>query len=477
MNAWRGGFRGATVWDELGPITTFAKTSRSVGTEAALLVGADWCVVDSTLCDRLLQTHHETPDAMPLCFSQAPPGLSGLVVSTKLLEDLAQANRCFADVLAYNPARPAVDPISQEFNVAIPAEVRATARRFIYDTPEAMARLRSLVETRGEKEFCAADAETITTVSRQLEQANAEARLQHLPPICDVELTTRRVADGPITPQHYVDLDRKPMPLNHIERLADSLAGHAVTLGGIGEPLLHPDWPKAICIFREANAAAVALQTDLLVDDDRQPAEVAEAILDAEPDVVFVRLNAETAEVYAEAMGVDRFSFALATLQALFTGRAERAKREGATQALPLLVPTLTKTQTTVSSMEHFFERWWQLADHVVIHRAPQGGRGSYALAEDHNPVPMDPPWRVPDPLQYKHRLTVLSDGRVSLCHEDWLGRGTIGDLADGSLAELWHRFPQRAIDPDWRHDNSPWCPRCFGFAALHDAAATLTTA
>ncbi|MEM9752856.1 MAG: hypothetical protein AAF916_05665 [Planctomycetota bacterium] len=477
VNAWRGGFRGATVWDELGPMRVLADASESVRAESVLLLGADWCAVDPQLCEALLCKRAEAPESMPLCFSQAPPGLSGLAISSKLLRDLANTGRSFADLLAYNPSRPTVDPISQEFNIAVPAEVRTIARRFIYDTPEAIARLEGLQSSLGTAAFLEADAETLVARTRRLELEYPVKRFEHLPPICDIELTPRRVACGPITPQHHLRIERNDLSNGHLLPLARSLQGHAVTLGGIGEPLLYPDWREVIQVFKDAGAAAVAIQTDLVADDEKTPREVTEQIIDADPDVVFVRLNAESAEIYEQAMGMGRFDFVVETLQDLFAKRAAIAKQVDASHAFPLIVPTLTKTRTTTPSMEHFFERWWQLADHAVIHRYPQGGRGDFALAQDDNPVPMDPPWREIDPHQYKHRLTVLSDGQVSLCHEDWLGRASIGELASASLPELWLRFPESKLSTDWQHDNSPCCPRCFAFASTHTQAEHLTPA
>ncbi|MEM7575924.1 MAG: SPASM domain-containing protein [Planctomycetota bacterium] len=449
---------------------------KSAQADASLLVGGDWCVVDPSLCEALIRRHQEAAEAMPLCFSQAPPGLSGLVVSAKLLGDLASANRGFADLLAYSPARPAVDPISQEFNLAVSAGVRSTARRFIYDTPDAVARIRAAHESLSTSAFYEADAETLTSWTRQDELANRDARFEHLPPICEVELTPRRVAHGPITPQYAVTFDRGDFDPHRLDGLSESLRGHAVTLGGIGEPLLHPQWNQAVRAFRDADASAIALQTDLLAEDNSPPEQVAAAIMASEVDVVFVRLNAETADVYAAEMGVDRFDDVLETLQALFRLRAERSRQEGAGRAFPLIVPTLTKTRATTPSMEHFFERWWQLADHAAIFRSPQGGRGTYALATDQNPVPMDPPWLEPDPHQFKHRLTVLSNGRVCLCHEDWLGRAAIGDLAHAPLDKIWRDFPDYQLNADWRHDASPYCPRCFSFSTLHTKASALAT-
>jgi hypothetical protein len=465
--AWRGGFRGATVWDELTPLGVLLRAAERAEADAVLLVGGDWCVIDPNLCEALLQKHREAPEAMPLCFSQAPPGLSGLVVSTTLLRNVAASSIGFAELLAYNPRRPVLDPISQDFCLPVPPEVRGTARRFIFDTPDARRRLNRIADDLGNAAFADADATTITAACRahalpSLREGPGGGESGEWPPILEIELTPQRIARGPVTPQHDATFDRAPLDLALLRNIGENLAGRAVTLGGIGEPLLHPRWAEAVTICRDAGAAAVALQTDLLTENENEPEALAEAIVAADPDAVFVRLNAETAATYAEAMGVDRFAEVLGTLQALFRGRAARIDGEA---MFPLIVPALTKTVTTTPEMDVFFERWWQLADHVVLHRFPQGGRGPRALAPDRNPVPMDPPWRTPDPGQRKHRLTVLSDGRVTLCHEDWHGRAALGDLHEQTLDHIWRTGFERLSLEASRHDDSPFCPRCFGYA------------
>ncbi len=473
QDGWRGGLGGATVWDELLPASVVAAAAARLDADAVLLVGGDWPLVDPALCGELLAVHRATPDAMKLAFCQAPPGLTGVVVARELLDDMARNDADFADLLAYSPKRPAVDPIGLDFCVGIPASVRDTARRFVYDTSAGRRRIEAVVEALGD-EADTADALRVTEACRAWEQDEPEAsRFAELPPQVALELTPRRVVNGPITPQHHVDIDRGAASWEMIEKLAPQLKGRVVTLGGLGEPLLHERWHDAVAAIKQAGVLAVALETDLLLPEPADAEALAASVLDSGVDAVFVRLNAESAETYRDEMGVDRFAEVMDVIQALFRRRGVPLGRH----ATPAVVPMLTKTQLTTPELETFFERWWQLARHAVVQRYPTGGKGRFALSPDRNPVPMDGPWREPDPHQRKQRLTVWSDGEVSLCHQDWHARASLGNVNDASLIELWQGLPRIELDADWSPDASPMCRRCFDFASLHAASTRLVTA
>lgn len=97
----------------------------------------------------------------------------------------------------------------------------------------------------------------------------------------------------------------------------------------------------------------------------------------------------------------------------------------------------MVKVAENMADLETFFERWMTVSGWAVIDRALTG-RG---LIPDMSPVPMEVP-RPPDkPLalhRQKQRLTVLSDGTLCLCGQDWLGRLPAGKLGQAPLIELW---------------------------------------
>ncbi|MEM9418664.1 MAG: SPASM domain-containing protein [Planctomycetota bacterium] len=467
LSGWRGGLAGATAWDELLPAAPLAMAMDQFNAEAAVLVGGDWCAFDQGYADGLLDIHLEAPDAMKLVFTQAPPGLSPLVTSREVLHDFAEKQATFGSALAYNPKRPAIDPIGRECNLPITASVRDTARRFIFDSPAGMERLARVADQLGD-DFIHADAVAITDACRVWELDHPDHVFADLPEQITLELTPRRIPDGPIVPQHHVDLPRGEMDVELARELLAQCTGKAVTLGGLGDALLHPRWAELVQAAAEADVFGLHLETDLL-----SPRDELAPLTELPIDILSVRVNADTAATYAKVMGVDRLPEVMGNLQWLFDRRSTITDSQEQLPAagLPWIIPRLVKTADTLKDMEMFFERWIQVVGHAVIERPPTLGKGSFALAPDQNPVPMDPPWKTPSPHQVKRRITILSDGTVTLCGQDALGRASLGNASDNSLMELWSRVP--SLEIPGQRDDSPVCRRCHDWWSMHRAAAT----
>ncbi|MEM6458162.1 MAG: SPASM domain-containing protein [Planctomycetota bacterium] len=473
LTGWRGGLGGATAWDELLPATPLHAAAQAADAQAVVLVGGDWCLFDPGYAGELLRLHREAPDAMRLTFTQAPPGLGAVVTSTDVLGDLAAKHATIGGALAYQPHRPAIDPIGRECNLPIPASVRDTARRFIYDAPPGSAvsvggvsLVEGVAERLGDAVFDA-DAVAVTDAARAWEASRPERVFDTLPEQVTIELTPRRLATGPIVPQHDVELPRGDMDPALAVEVVKQCAGRAVTLGGLGDATLHPDYAAVVDAAAGAGVVGLHVETDLLAERD------ALAPLTELPiDVVSVRLNADTAATYAEVMGVDRLPEVMATLQWLFDRRSAGFRGSGRPAGMPWVVPRLVKTSATLGDLETFFERWMQVVGHAVIERPLTLGRAEDALMPDLSPVPMDPPPRKPrkprnspsldDPLLVKRRLTVLSDGTVALCGQDALGRAALGNVRDRPLAELWAGVPDLDLPAMGGPARGVTCRRCY---------------
>ena len=309
-----------------------------------------------------------------------------------------------------------VDPIGSEANVAVPAAVRDAGLRFIYDTPRSIELLQAI---------------GVRDTAEEVVAAAAGCDLpMRLPREVTLELTPRRLANGPLLPQYHAPLDRPPLDLASARELFAELAevgDVTLTLGGLGDALLHPQWDALAQEAAEAGVLGIHIETDLLADDSEIEKLRALKICDA----ITVRLNADTGETYRRLMGRDAFK--------------RVAKRMiGLMESSPgFIIPSLVKTPDTLAEMESFFERWVRSSGHAVI-APPQSGCG---LMPEAACVPMAPPRRVPcrqlggcGTRGRGGRISILSDGRVALCDQDWLGRGTLGRLGDTPLLDLWQR-------------------------------------
>ena len=454
LTAWRGGIGGMTIYDELMPAYPLLSAMRACEAESAVVVRGDWCCVDPALASEQLGQHRSAPEAMKLIFTQAPPGLSPLIVHHSVLEDMVEHSATIANLICYNPKKPAIDPVGKDVNVQVPASVRDQYRRFIFDTPRAIDHLKAVADQLGDA-FSEADAMAITDASRAVELEHPEYQLERLPQQINVELSPRRPVDGPIVPQHYLDLGRAEMSTEMVDSVLEQLpAGGdtSVLFGGLGDALLHDDWYDIIERATRSGLLGVGIETDLLAET-----ETITRLSKLPIDVIAVRINADTAQTYEKLMGSSEFGHVIENMQSLFKFR--NGNRQNNTGFQGWVVPRLVKVGENLKDLETFFERWMTVCGWVVVDRALTG-RG---LIPEMGPVPMEVPRpadRPPELHRIKQRLTVLSDGTVCLCGQDWLGRLPLGRLDATPLSEMW-RDAGALADRLEQEDTSPICPAC----------------
>ncbi|MBL4701374.1 MAG: SPASM domain-containing protein [Phycisphaeraceae bacterium] len=424
MPNWRGGLGGATCYDELLPAKPIYDAAKAHGGDAVILVGGDWPLVDPEFCEQTLAIHLEHPENMQMTFNQAPPGLSGIVISTNLLAEMASSDgSSVGNMLAYVPAHPQADPIGRDICYAIPPIVRSLSQRLIYDNPHSIA--------------------MIDQLKINFEQASAVEIVSALnvplttPGQVTIELTPQRIVNGPLIPQHYQSFDRKPISMDILERILKGLAPQSlVTFGGLGDAMLHPQWDQAVKLAHESGAMGICIQTDLQSDWEQ-----VKKILDLPIDIVTVWLNADTAATYEKLCEpVDsQYTFKHITdnLQGLLNERNRRwqSPEYDIQPGVPWIIPHLIKVADNLKDMETFFDRWMHYTQQAVILPSQEG----CGLMPHLGPVQMAPPTRFAC-RQISRRITILSDGTVAQCDQDWQAKAPLGSLAKEtlSLSQLW---------------------------------------
>lgn len=454
-SSWRGGIGGASCYDEWLDPGALAEVMTRVGVEAAVAVAADWPLVDPALCDRLAERYAELPEKHRMVFTQAAPGLGGLLLERSMAGEMDEHRSTVGWALDYNPAAPKVDPVGRDVCVQIDAALRAPGVRASMDAPRWRAMVEAVYEAGVEGDVRAA-VDCMSRRARELGHA--------LPQQITVELTPRREGTGPAAPAAALGrtLNRDDMAPGSLAALARSLAAAregdeanepsdiALTFGGLGDPLSHPAFDDVIReAFDLADArarpfAGLAFETDLLAE----PETVDRLIALGLPMVIKARLNAASAETYRAVMGVDGFQRALDNL-------ARLAKATRSAEAPIVLVPTMVKLRQNVHELEPFVDRWQGTVGAVLVTGPSDGG----GLVDDHAVIDMAPPRRFAC-RQLAHRMTVLSDGTVPRCDEDWLGREAVGNINDQPIAELWARLQAVRLE----HERGVYrglCERC----------------
>lgn len=455
--AWRGGPGGMTCYDELLPAAPLAAALEQVRAESALLVGPDWPWIDIALCGDLLKVHLHHPAEMPMVFSQAAPGLAGIAVSTAFLRKLADSlGSGFGPTMAYRPSSPQADPIGKDVCVQVPPIVRDCPARFIYDHPDSVAMMDALAQCDRASDGAALLEAGAAALAEAARRWSAEPPAQ--PQWVRLEITPRRLADGPIVAQHHVTLERDDMDRAAAREIIEQVAtweGCPLMLGGLGDPLLHEHFAQIVKLAHDAGVCSTAIETDLLCDD-----AILTSLLDLPIDVVVVRLNADSPRVYEQVMGSSAYDEVMGRIERLLNERNRRVREDGRPAGVPWVMPQLVKTSQTLGDMERFYDRWTHYAGHAVIAPA-QAGRSAAGddLSALAGPVPMAPPHRVAC-RQLETRMTILSDGRVAGCDQDWLGGACVA--TDGRLADAWAALmARRALHREGRHQELALCAGC----------------
>lgn len=517
LAGWRGGVGGSLIYDELLPAGPILAAAEAHHADSVLLVGGDWMLIDPELCNSVIEANLKHSENMKMVFTQAPPGLCGVALSRTLLQDMVGSSATLGNVIAYDPKRPQADPIGRDVCVQIPPSVRSCAKRFIYDTPRTGRMIDTLAAKLGDQLDDATAATITSTFNAVANNGSADAALQQfgdLPQQITLELTARRETNGPLVPQHHVNIERNDMPTNQAIAIVKQLGEQgdvALTLGGLGDPLLHSDWPAIVTAAHEAGVLGIAIDTDLLVDQN-----AVDQLLNLPIDVVSVRLNADCGDTYTKLMGVPRFKELTKNLEYFVNTRNRRTRSlagvapdsaaaevtevAGVTTqdmaimpadsalasveniittlestqepkrdlpddksriGLPWLVPRFAKTADNLREMESFFDRWMYYVRHAVIESPTTGGGRAPDLAL----VQMAPPKRFAC-RQLASRMTILSDGTVALCDEDWLGDAGVCNVNEVAVTDAW----QSLHEPRAKHASGQWASisACAGCNQWH---------
>ncbi|MFO0827423.1 MAG: 6-hydroxymethylpterin diphosphokinase MptE-like protein [Phycisphaerales bacterium] len=448
-SSWRGGIAGMSVYDEvLAPAPTLRAMERLELT-AAVLVGPDWPCVQvegDGGCDALVRRHREAPDRLSIVFTQSPPGLCGFLLDRGLLQRLAHGARgrlgTIGAHLVWQPHLPQPDPIALETCVPIEHRIRRSFVRAVFDTARAKMRMRRGLEpllndadNRGRPELLTAAA-IVDALENQVFNVVPYFAPQHV----QLELCTGRQGSAVASPHRWGSIQRMPMTLRRAERLFAQLAesgDSVVTLGGVGDPLNHPDFDRIVSMAKEAGVRGVHVRTELLA-----PAEAIDRLLASPVDVVSVDLHATTAETYRAMMGVDRYADVVANLERLVVRRRHVAGPAGwEAFAMPWVCPRLMRCVESYEDLDPFFDKWSRLLGTPLLE-----GPVPFDDSPEH-PADTLASARVPHRVAYRElhrRITVLSDGSVPTSELDLAGESSVGNVDSTPILDLWRSLVNR---------------------------------
>jgi len=196
-----------------------------------------------------------------------------------------------------------------------------------------------------------------------------------------------------------------------------------ITLGGIGDPLLHAEFFRVIEAAYSAGISAIHVETDLLSVSSDQLRRLANLSI----DILSVHIPAVTRATYRHMMDCDQLPQLIENFHTFLGHRGERCT--------PVLTPTFVKCRDNLSEMEAWYDHWIRNLGCAVI-VAPSDCSGQIL---DVSVANMSPPLRVPC-RRLNSRMTILSSGQVVTCENDIHGQYALGQFGIESISEIWRK-------------------------------------
>ncbi len=448
LDAWRGGLGGTCSIDEYARSDELAILAHEQKADCVVAAPACAPLIDPRLIDDLVDHAEGSAEEARMTFAQAPPGMVGTVFRTELLLEMGQKHVPPGFVMSYKPDAPMMDLAHKSCCFTASEKIRYAAGRLIVDTERARDNVAGYLET-GRP----IDAESVASWLIEQRQGGVPS----LPREVEIELTTEdQLPNALLRPRGARVPTRGPMALALVEKIAVELSRHddaLVVLGGFGEPLLHPQFGDVVGVLRDAGIYGIAVRTNGLALDEA----TSEHLIEHGIDVLNVILDAWTPELYARVQGEPRLHDVRENLAKLATLKRERPC------VAPLVVPEMTKSIETIEEMEAFFDGWLREEGWANI----RGYSHCAGQLSDHAVMSMSPPTRFPC-QQIQHRATVLADGSMITCDQDFAGRYPIGNVAETQIETLWNGRRLTRIRHGHQAGDYAIMPLCTGCDEWH---------
>jgi hypothetical protein len=447
-NGWRGGIKQSMELDAAGHFPSLAAAAQELDADALLLAYPEAALVDPELLAGL--AGHAAPEGqppLPWAVCQEPGGLAGLFAMAGWLEPMVASGKSFGELFAWGEKGTHENPVGRPEHWLSPLAVRRCESRLAVDSARGRELVAEILRRAPGEDGLGPDAEQAAL----LLAGDAALFAGRLPRIVEVELTT----DGRVPfadTATSVDPPQRRMTRELFEKILGDLAAYddvLMTLGGIGDPLAHPEVFDFLGLAREKGIYGLHLDTPGALLDE----EVARKLLECDADAVSFRLNAATAETYERLTGRDDFERVAANIERFVE------LRNGTGRAWPFVIVEAAKRTEVEGELIDFFDRWIEKADWPLIRpfsdvcgRFPDRATVRLTLAE-----------RTCCRRLLKEML-ILADGAVPVCRMDFEAAEPAGNVAEKSVEELWTAgriAGLRAEQGGKEFDGFGLCPKC----------------
>jgi hypothetical protein len=447
-DSWRGGIRQSMDVDSYNDYAALAAAGKRLGADAVLSVLPESVLLDPGILAGMVE--HAAPGGTPAMgstFCQAPAGFAGLLGMTGWLDAMAARGLSYGGALAMAPKAPSQDPIHRPENYLAPIAARRCEFRGSLDSVRSQEMLAEILRRAPGPDGLGPSAQEVAAMVA----ADPALYAGRLPRIVDVELTSAGrvpVADTSWSRQ----APERRMGRALFEKLLADLSGHddvLVTLGGLGDPLAHPEVFDFLKLARQKGIYGLHLETfGPLLDE-----AAARRLLECDLDVISVRLGAFKPETYRRLTGREDFETTAANVERLV------ALRNQAGREWPFVSVEAEKRVEVEPELLDFYDRWTEKCDWPMI-RPASDCAGQFA---DRASVHLNLAGRIGCRRLMKE-LVVLADGTVPVCRVDFTAAEPAGNIGTKSVEELWTGGRLAELRREHRggkFDGFRLCPEC----------------
>jgi hypothetical protein len=445
LESWRGNPLGMTWFDEFVEPRAVAFVMSKTQAPAVFCFDGHQPVVDPQIASAMIRNLRDRWDECRQTFTQAPPGLAGIILRQEALVDLLKLEIPLGLMLSYRPELAQPDPITNPSCYHIDSTIAQTATRLTGDTLRSRELLADALHTLGDD----ASAQQLCHWVR----SGGRDRAGSLPVEIELELTTADpLPETVLRPRGDRVPSRTPADPLAVRELGQQLARYddrLVVLGGHGDPLQHAQFAAICQSLRVAGVYGLAVTTPLVDLTDEQ----FEAFFNVPVDVLEVQLDALNSGTYKQIHKRNAFEAVVSHIKRIEENRASRRSPR------PIIVCSQTRHSTTLEDLETFHDYWIRAVGSAVVH-----GYNDYAgLLPADTLLPTCPPVREPC-RRLPHRLMLLADGVVARCHQDVRGEAPLGNWVTEPLEQIWCGAALQALRAAHQRlqiEPLPLCPRC----------------
>lgn len=274
----------------------------------------------------------------------------------------------------------------------------------------------------------------------------------------DIEVTNACNLRCIMCPREQMDRKIQHMDESLFNRIGEELGRNRTHLDRVslhlyGEPLMHPGIFRMVNSLKEYGVPKVEFSTNCTLLD----AEKREALLRCGLDEVIFAVDGATRETYSRVRVTGEFSTIVENVKQFFLLR----ERMGVSRPrVRLQIIVMSETQSEIRDFKAIWKPYLKDGDSFYIKKLNFNEFNRELVCDKRNGAK----FRVPCSLFPYNNLTILADGRVTVCCYDWNAEVIVGNTSEQTLAEIWHgaaikEFCNAHFNVDF--SAYPLCDRC----------------